>query len=429
VSRRSRPAHFLAHPLQEVIEIERLLDVPAQPGVKQLAGDDIFTRGQQNDAHVRVDLLEAFKRQIAVHLRHHIIQQHQPDFLPTLLEDVQPGPRPRGGENLEPLAFQKLFENVQNLRLVIDGENVFLRGNRGITHGSTIANPTVHPYHTLGAQGREHDSNMSGRFQDKVVIVTGASSGIGLETALAFAREGARVVLASRNEARLREMADAHPDLRERFLVVPTDVTKDDEVRRLVETTIAKLGRVDILVNNAGVGMRARVADTPITDAHVLMEVNFYGPLRCIQAVLPHMRRQGAGQVVNVGSILSIVAAARNGAYCASKFALLALSDTLRIELHGTGIEVISVLPSYTETPFFDHMYRYGGPTRISPFTGQQPATVGRAILRACARHKRQVVLTVSARIAVWLRRLAPRVLDFALRQTSQRLAKAESKT
>ena len=270
---------------------------------------------------------------------------------------------------------------------------------------------------------------MSARFQDKVVIVTGASSGIGRETALAFAREGARVVLAARTEATLRAVADAHPDLRERFLVVPADVTKDEDARRLVATTLSRLGRVDILVNNAGIGMRATVADMPIAEVHSVMEVNFHGPLRCIQAVLPHMQRQGAGQIVNVGSVLSQVVAARNSAYCASKFALMALSDSLRIELHGTGIEVISVLPTYTDTPFFDHMYRHGSTARMSPFKGQHPAKVARAILRGCARHKRQVVLTVSSRLAIWLRRLSPRLLDSIVRHTSQMALKADSKT
>jgi short-subunit dehydrogenase len=99
------------------------------------------------------------------------------------------------------------------------------------------------------------------------------------------------------------------------------------------------------------------------------------------------------------------------------------------MELHGTGIEVISVLPAYTDTPFFDHMYRYGNVARMSPFQGQHPAQVARAILRACARHKRQVVLTISARLAIWLRRFSPRLLDFIVRQTGQRAAKAESKT
>jgi NAD(P)-dependent dehydrogenase (short-subunit alcohol dehydrogenase family) len=269
---------------------------------------------------------------------------------------------------------------------------------------------------------------MSTRFQDKIVIITGASSGIGLETALAFAREGARVVLVARHEARLRDVVDAHPDLRDRFLVVPADVTKDEDVTRLVATTISKLGRVDVLVNNAGIGMRASVADMPIDDVRSVMDVNFLGPIRCIQAVLPHMRRQGAGQIVNVGSVLSVVVTPRNSAYCASKFALLALTDALRIELHGTRIEVISVLPAYTDTPFFEHMYRYGGPTRMSPFKGQHPVKVARAILRGCARHNRQVVLTVSSRIAIWMRRLTPRLLDFAVRQTSQITVKAESK-
>ena len=164
-------------------------------------------------------------------------------------------------------------------------------------------------------------------------------------------------------KAKLREVADAHPEWRERFLVVPADVTKDEDVRRLVATTLAKFGRVDILVNNAGIGMRAPFADMPLDDVHSAHG----GELSTGRSAAsrPCCRRcgsSGAGQIVNVGSVLSMVVAARNSAYCASKFALLALSDTLRIELHGTGIEVISVLPAYTDTPFFDHMYRYGGP-------------------------------------------------------------------
>lgn len=270
---------------------------------------------------------------------------------------------------------------------------------------------------------------MPARFHNKVVIVTGASSGIGLETALAFARDGARVVLAARNETKLREVVEAHSDWRDRFLVVPADVTKDEDVRNLVATTLEKFGRVDIVVNNAGIGMRAEFADMPLDDVRSLMDVNLYGPIRCIQAVLPHMRQQRSGQIVNVGSVLSVVVAPRNSAYCASKFALLALSDTLRIELHGTGIEVISVLPAYTDTPFFDNMYNYGGPSRQSPFAGQHPSRVARAIVNGCTRHKRQVVLTVSARLAIWLRRLSPPLLDFFVRQSAKRLARANSKT
>lgn len=241
---------------------------------------------------------------------------------------------------------------------------------------------------------------MKRTFQDKVVVVTGASSGIGLETARLFAEHGARVVPASRHSS------------------PPCDVTRDDDVRQLVERTIAEFGRIDILVNNAGIGIRAPVADTKPEDARLLMEINFFGALRCIQAVVPVMKRQGAGQIVNVGSILSVLATRRNGVYSASKFALRALSDSLRLELHGTGIEVILIMPGYTDTPFFDNQIRYGGPARISPVKGQHPAKVAHAILRACARHKREVALTVPGRFGILMKRFAPRLLDFALRHT-----------
>jgi NAD(P)-dependent dehydrogenase (short-subunit alcohol dehydrogenase family) len=278
---------------------------------------------------------------------------------------------------------------------------------------------------------------VSARFQNKVVVITGASSGIGRETALAFAQAGARVVLAARYELALHEVANeivgkigfSPMTASDCVLVVRTDVTRDEDVRQLAATVVERFGRVDILINNAGVGMRALVADMPLDDVHHLMEVNFYGPLRCIQAVLPYMRKQGTGQIVNIGSVLSMIVAPRNGAYCASKFGLLALSDSLRIELQGAGINVISVLPAYTDTPFFEHMFRYGSPTRISPFKGQDPAKVAQAILRACARRRRQVVLTFSAQLGIWLRRLAPGLLDFAVRRFYQRAAKADSKT
>jgi uncharacterized protein len=266
---------------------------------------------------------------------------------------------------------------------------------------------------------------MRNRFQDKVAIVTGASTGIGRETALAFAREGARVALAARCEAKLRELAGADPALRERFLVVPTDVTQDADVKQLVDATVTKWGRVDILVNNAGFGMRATVEDTQFADAERLMELNFFGVLRCTQAVLPQMKQQTPdrdgvrGQIVNIGSILSMLATPRNGVYSASKFAVRALSDALRIELRSSGIEVILIMPGYTDTPFFENQVRYGGPVRVGPMKGAPPNTVACAILDACARHKREVVLTVPGKFGVWMKRWFPRLLDWTLGRVS----------
>ncbi len=251
------------------------------------------------------------------------------------------------------------------------------------------------------------------KFTGKIVIVTGASTGIGRETALAFAAAGAQVVAAARNAAQLRELAGP------RILAVPTDITRDDDVRRLVETTLAKFDRVDILVNNAGFGIRASVEDTQFADAHRLMEVNFFGLLRCTQAVLPQMKKQGSGQIVNVGSVLSVLATPRNSIYSASKFAVRALSDSLRIELRGTGIDVILVMPGYTDTPFFENQVRYGGPVRIGPIKGWHPSKVARAILRACVRRKREVVLTAPGKLGAFLKRWCPRFLDWTLARAS----------
>jgi short-subunit dehydrogenase len=230
----------------------------------------------------------------------------------------------------------------------------------------------------------------------KVVIITGASSGIGLATARVFAEAGARVILASRHSA------------------PPCDVTNDDAVRQLVE----RAGHVDILINNAGLGLRSLFAEMKLEDARHVMEVNFYGALRCIQAVLPVMLRQGSGQIVNVSSVIGVVATPRNSVYCASKFALRALSDSLRMELHGTGIDVISILPGYTDTPFFDRMIRYDGSPRLSPFRGQSPDKVGRAILTACRQRKREVTLTAPGILGCWLKRFAPALVEWSLRRS-----------
>jgi short-subunit dehydrogenase len=243
---------------------------------------------------------------------------------------------------------------------------------------------------------------MENFFLDKVAIVTGAASGIGLATARALSAAGARVVPASRRST------------------PPCDVTKDDDVRRLVERALAEHGRIDLLINNAGIGLRAALADVKLEDARQVMELNFFAAVRCIQAVLPAMRRQGSGQIVNVSSVIGVVATPRNSIYCASKFALRALSDSLRLELHGSGIDVITILPGYTDTPFFDRQIRYDGSPRLSPFRGQSPDKVARVILRACRQRRREVALTAPGILGYWLQRFAPVVIEFSLRNSAQ---------
>jgi short-subunit dehydrogenase len=254
------------------------------------------------------------------------------------------------------------------------------------------------------------------RFTDNVVLVTGASSGIGAQTALAFARVGARVVMAARGEDKLRTLVQSHPDLQHRLIPLKTDITKDADVQRLFAEIQSRFGRLDILVNNAGSGLRALLVETQLDDARRLMELNLFGALRCIKAALPLMKRQRSGQIVNIGSVLSVVATPRNAIYCASKFALRGLTDSLRMELRDTGVDVISVLPGYTDTEFFDHMVRYGGPARVTSIKGQSPAVVARVILRACQRRQREVALTAPGIFGYWMKRFAPALLELGLR-------------
>ena len=256
---------------------------------------------------------------------------------------------------------------------------------------------------------------MNSYFHDKVVIVTGASSGIGKETALAFGRAGARVVMVARRGELLREIAGENSQLQLR--PCPADLTQPDAVAGIVETTLREFGRIDILVNNAGLGQRGPFSELNFDDARRVMEINFFALLRCTQAVVPVMRRQGAGQIVNISSIVGVIATPQNSIYCASKFAVRALSDSLRLELCSAGIDVITILPGHTNTPFFDNQIRTGSrPARFSAaMPSQSPAHVAAVILRACRHRRREVVLTIPGIAGYWAKRLCPGFVDWCL--------------
>jgi short-subunit dehydrogenase len=251
----------------------------------------------------------------------------------------------------------------------------------------------------------------------RTAIVTGASSGIGRETAREFARRRAHVVLASRNRDKLDSLAAELADLPGRRLVVPTDVTDRLAVEALVRRTVEEFDGVDVLVNNAGVGLFASIASGSIDNMHHLFGVNFWGAIHCIQAAVPYMRRRGSGHIVNVSSVAGKIAAPYMGAYSATKFALTAMSGALRSELAGTGIHVSTVYPGLTKTSFEENMLReVAVPDPPGYLRSVAPAAVARRIGQAVRWNLRDTYVTIEDFAAVAAYPLVPGLADWALR-------------
>ena len=266
--------------------------------------------------------------------------------------------------------------------------------------------------------------NDRGRFDGRVVLVTGASSGFGLAVARAFAAEGADLVLAARNAERLQRAAEElEKQTGCRVLAVPTDVSRRVDVDRLVARAIDRYGRIDILVNNAGSGLIAPFDRVRLTDAAALFDANFFGAVSCVQAVLPHMTRQGGGYLVNVAALGGIRAVPNSSIYCASKAALIAFSGALRLELCRSGIGVTTFCPGkISGTRFFESVARYG-PVRF--FQTADEVSADRAahiLLRAVARRQPLVLVTRTARIMYWWNLLFPRWVDRYLYRRMPRL-------
>ncbi|MFI5783048.1 SDR family oxidoreductase [Nocardia sp. NPDC051570] len=194
----------------------------------------------------------------------------------------------------------------------------------------------------------------------KTVIVTGASSGIGESTARLLYAAGAYPVLAARRPERLTELSAELGGA----LAVPTDVTNPAQVRELVAATVARHGRIDGLVNNAGAGLQGPVADVDLDEFGRILELNVVGLVGVTQAVLPTMRAQGFGRIVNVSSGTTRRVATGSGAYASTKSAVNMLSAVLREELAGDGIAVSLLLPSMTATEFGDGMFTLGATPR-----------------------------------------------------------------
>jgi NAD(P)-dependent dehydrogenase (short-subunit alcohol dehydrogenase family) len=268
---------------------------------------------------------------------------------------------------------------------------------------------------------------MNGFWQGKVVLVTGGSSGLGRVIAQEFAAEGSKLVLAALEAEAVQQAADEMRAAGGDVLGVHADITRQDDVQRMIEQTLSRFGRLDVLVNNAGRSMRGPVLETTPEQFRELMELNLLGLVRCTRAAVPHLLRQ-RGHVVNIGSLGAKSAARWLGAYPATKFAVAAYSQQLRLELAAQGLHVLLVCPGPIQRsdarlyPLAglegvpEHARRPGGgvKTRAIP-----PEQLARLILRACQRRRPELVVPASARLLFALAQLFPRLGDWiVLRKT-----------
>lgn len=255
----------------------------------------------------------------------------------------------------------------------------------------------------------------------KVVVITGASTGIGQAASEAFAREGATVVLAARSEGRLERIAADIERAGGRAVPVAVDVTDRSAVFEKMNEVAASQGSIDVLVNNAGIGLLSPVDGMDPEELKRIFEVNFFGLIWCTQAVLPHMIRQQSGRIVNVSSVAGKRALPHISAYCASKFAVQAFSDSLRMEVAEHGIAVTVLCPPRVDTTFHDTpLMRQKGQRMSAPSISAE--YVAAAIVRAARRGSREVVVSFYGKFFVFFHWLSPRLLEWIMKHLWMRL-------
>ena len=246
-----------------------------------------------------------------------------------------------------------------------------------------------------------------------MIAITGASAGIGRATALRMARDGAAVAICARRRDRLDAVAAEIEAAGGQALPVVADVTRAEEMEAFVAATVARFGRLDVMLCNAGFGIAGAIDEIAPDQMHKLIEVNYTGTYHATRAALPVLRRQGAGHVIIVSSIVGKRGVPYMGAYSATKFAQVGLGECLRAELLGTNIHVTLVFPVSTESEFFDVMSRQTG-TAVTRAMGprQRVEVVADAIARAIDRPVAEVYPHAGSRALVILNAIAPGFTD-----------------
>jgi short-subunit dehydrogenase len=244
-----------------------------------------------------------------------------------------------------------------------------------------------------------------------VVVITGASTGIGRATALQFARQGATVVVSGRRAHVLQRLAEHCDRLGGRALAVPADVTDQEALQSLAQRARDAFGSIDVWVNNAAVTLFARLEEAPYEVYRHVIETNLFGCIHGARAVLPYFRQQGRGTLINVASVVGKIGSPLVSAYTTSKFGIIGLSESLRMELQDApDIHVCTVLPASIDTPLFQHAANFTGKA-VKPLEPIYSAEqVARAIVDLARRPRREIVVGTAGKIGALLHTLAPGV-------------------
>ncbi|WP_207890955.1 SDR family oxidoreductase [Hymenobacter edaphi] len=265
------------------------------------------------------------------------------------------------------------------------------------------------------------------KLKDQVIVITGASSGIGLVTARMAAKKGAKLVLAARSEEALRQLSSEIKQDGGQAVYVVADVAEPTAARTIAQKAQQAFGGFDTWVNNAGVSIYGKVEEVPVEDMRQLFEVNFWGLVQGSLEAVKHLKPKG-GALINVGSILSDVTAILQTAYSASKHAVKGFTDGLRMELEmdGAPVSVTLIQPAAIDTPYPIHAKNYMDREAIQAPPTYAPETVARAILHSCATPERSVVVGGGGRAMIGMEHWTPGLLDKFMEKSFAKQTKAD---